>query len=94
MRILEQRILRGPNLWAEQPCLQTLIDFSDAALLPSQAIQDLLPDGAAAGSMPKTVAQLASALQRMVGASLNFAMASPMATLKNWPVRRCSLRST
>jgi len=34
MRIIEQRLLRGPNLYAATPCLLAVIDSAGAALLP------------------------------------------------------------
>lgn len=51
MKTIEQRVLRGPNLWARRPCLQTVIDLGHLAgtvssELPGfeQALVALLPD--------------------------------------------------
>ncbi|MES2901226.1 MAG: cyanophycin synthetase [Pseudomonadota bacterium] len=78
MRVLEQRILRGPNLWTELPCLQTLVDFGDAVAAPHQSVRALVADHGAGLTQPEFLAELARALQARAGVEAAFATARPL----------------
>lgn len=83
MKLLEQRILRGPNLWSGKPCLQSLIDMGHLADtltcdLPGfgHDLLSLFP-GLQQFSAPlengsfvaEAIAQVALELQRLAGAA-------------------------
>jgi cyanophycin synthetase len=76
MRILEQRILRGPNLWADVPCVMTLVDFGNLAKASSDApaalLGRLLPATDRTKTVAEQVAHLACVLQRQVGVQVEF----------------------
>ena len=52
MRIIEQRLLRGPNLFAATPCLLAVVDSAGAELLPGLGARllALLPEMPREGS--------------------------------------------
>lgn len=82
MTIIEQRFLRGPNLWSRKCCLQTVIDFGDAAnwvttdlpgfsddllsLFPS--MRDFAEPMLRGSFVAEVIGQLTLELQRLAGA--------------------------
>ncbi|TQK11430.1 cyanophycin synthetase [Herbaspirillum sp. SJZ107] len=90
MRIIEQRLLRGPNLYAATPCLLAVVDGAGAELLPGLGARllALLP-----GMPPEASARLSDCnstadalepvvmeLQRLAGAPGAFSQSVPALT--------------
>jgi cyanophycin synthetase len=76
MKLVEQRILRGPNFWADVPCLMTLIDFGDlpphSSTTPNALLARMLPECAQVEPLADQVARLACILQQQAGTHVDF----------------------
>lgn len=80
MKLVELRLLRGPNRYARQPCLMAVIEIDhDAAVAPLPAAAASLPEMLAPGrSLPQNagpahlIAALAQSLQHAAGCKSRF----------------------
>ncbi len=83
MKIIEQRVLRGPNLWSRKRCLQTVVDmgalantltselpgFGDDLLSLFPGLQQFAAPLENGSFVAEAVAQVALELQRMAGSA-------------------------
>ncbi|QYF94195.1 hypothetical protein KY495_02915 [Massilia sp. PAMC28688] len=92
MKIIEQRILRGPNLWSRKRCLQTVVDMGELSgtlscdlpgfghdlLSTFPGLHQFAAPLANGSFVAETVAQVTLELQRMAGAAPDHRFAAIM----------------
>lgn len=79
MKLVEQRILRGPNVWSDRTCIKAIIDFGDGAIPVYWA--ELLPElapGAPRAPIAELTARLVLAMQRRAGVNVEFWCTAPI----------------